>query len=74
MYLPSRECINSCAFAMRDIKLEDILVVREYVDVFLDDFPDLLPNRDIEFIIELQPAPHPYQKDPTECHQKNWPN
>jgi hypothetical protein len=59
---------------MRDIKLENILVVREYADVFSDDFPDLLPNRDIEFITELQLAPHPYQKDRTECHQKNWPN
>ena len=34
LYLPFRECINSCAFAMKDIKFEDIPVVCEYADVF----------------------------------------
>ena len=34
LYLPFRECINSCAFAMEGVKLEEIPVVCEYVDVF----------------------------------------
>ena len=53
LYLPFRECINSCAFAMKDIKLEDIPVVCEYADVFPDDLPGMPPDRDIEFVIEL---------------------
>ena len=53
LYLPFQECINSCAFAMKDIKLEDIPVVCEYADVFPDDLPGMPPDRDIEFVIEL---------------------
>ena len=34
LYLPSQECINSCAFVMRETKLEDTPVVCEYADVF----------------------------------------
>jgi len=37
LYLPFRECINSCAFTMKDIKLQVIPVVCEYADVFPDD-------------------------------------
>ena len=39
LYLPFCEYINSCAFAMKDIKLEDIPVVWEYADIFPDDLP-----------------------------------
>ena len=45
LYLPFRECINSCAFAMKDINLEDIPVVCEYADVFLDDLPGMPLDR-----------------------------
>ena len=38
LYLPFRECINSCAFALEGVKLEEIPVVCEYADVFPDDF------------------------------------
>ena len=64
LYLPSRECINSCAFSMKDINLEDILVVCEYTDVFLDDLPGIPPDRDIEFVVELQPGTAPISKRP----------
>jgi hypothetical protein len=33
--------------------LEDIKVVNEYPDVFLEDLPSMPPDRDIEFSIEL---------------------
>ena len=62
LYLPQQECINSCAFAMKDIRLEDILVVCEYADVFLNDLPGMPPDRDIEFVIELQPGTAPISK------------
>ena len=53
LYLPQQEYITPCTFAMKDIKLEDILVVCEYADVFPDDLPRLPLDRDIEFVIEL---------------------
>jgi hypothetical protein len=53
LYLSSRRCINSCAYAVEGIKLEDIPIVCEYPDVFLNDLPGMPPDRDVEFIIEL---------------------
>ena len=34
----------------------------EYADVFLDDLPGMPPDRDIEFVIELQPGTAPISK------------
>jgi hypothetical protein len=36
--------------------LNQIRVVQEYLDVFREDLPGMLPDRDIEFIIELLPG------------------
>ena len=59
LYLPHSEHVNSCAYAMKDIRIKDIPVVREYADVFLDDLPVMPPDQDIEFVIELQPGTAP---------------
>jgi hypothetical protein len=64
LYLPQRECNNSCAYAVEGIKLKDIPIVCEYPDFFLDDLPGRPPDRDIEFIIELQPGTAPISKRP----------
>jgi hypothetical protein len=64
LYLPQRECINSCTYTATGIKLKDIPVVCEYPDVFPDDLPGMPPDRDIEFIIELQPGTAPISKRP----------
>ena len=64
LYLPFRECINSCAFAMTETKLEYIPIVCEYADIFPDDLPGMPPDRDIEFIIDLQPGTTPISKRP----------
>jgi hypothetical protein len=53
LYLPFRECINSCAFTMEGVKPEDIAVVCEYANVFPDDLSGMPPDRDIEFVIKL---------------------
>ena len=71
LYLPSQEYVTICSFAMGGIKLEDIPVVCEYADVFPDDLPELPHDRDIEFVIELQPGTTPSLNDPTECHQRS---
>jgi hypothetical protein len=64
LYLPQRECNNFCAYAVEGIKLKDIPIVCEYPDVFPDDLPEMPPDRDIEFIIELQPGTAPISKRP----------
>jgi hypothetical protein len=64
LYLPPRECVNSCTYAATGIKLKDIPIVCEYPDVFPDDLPGMPPDRDIEFIIELQPDTAPISKRP----------
>ena len=46
LYLPFRECTNSCAFAMSESKLEEIPVVCEYTNVFPDDLPGMPPDRE----------------------------
>jgi hypothetical protein len=44
--------------------LNEIRVVQEYPDVFLEDLLGMLPDRDIEFIIELLPRTRPISKRP----------
>ena len=51
--------------------LEDIPIVKEFPDIFLDDISGLPPDRAIEFIIELIPGTEqisipPYRMAPTE--------
>jgi hypothetical protein len=42
--------------------LEDILVAREFPDVFSEDLPGKPPDRDVEFIIELYPCTTPVSR------------
>ena len=37
-------------------EIQDIPVVFEFPDVFLEDLPGLPPERDVEFVIELKPG------------------
>jgi hypothetical protein len=64
LYLPQPESFHSCTYATSGVKLEDIPVVCEYPDVFPDDLPGMPPDREIEFIIELQPGTAPISKRP----------
>jgi hypothetical protein len=64
LYLPQRECNNSCAYAVEGIKLKDIPIVCEYPNIFPDDLPGMPPDRDIEFVIELQTGIAPISKRP----------
>jgi hypothetical protein len=43
-------------------KIQDILVVCEFLDVFLEDLPGLPPERDVEFVIELKPGTSPVSR------------
>jgi hypothetical protein len=64
LYLPQQEYLYSCTYSITDIKVKDIPVVYEYPDVFPDDLPGMPPDRNIEFIIELQPGTAPISKRP----------
>jgi hypothetical protein len=64
LYLPKVESTNSCSYAAVAIQLEDIPVVCGYPDVFPDDLPGMPPDRDVEFVIELQPGTAPISKRP----------
>ncbi|GAA0157985.1 hypothetical protein LIER_38562 [Lithospermum erythrorhizon] len=46
------------------LRLEDIQIVKEFPDVFLEGLPGLPPDRDIEFSIELVPGIGPISKAP----------
>jgi hypothetical protein len=46
------------------IALEDIRVVEDYPDIFPEELPGMLPDRDIEFFIELLPRTPPISKRP----------
>ncbi|XP_073268753.1 uncharacterized protein [Populus alba] len=39
--------------------IEQVLIVKEFIDVFPDDLPGLPPNREIEFCIDLDPGTKP---------------
>ena len=52
-------------------KLDDILVVKEYPDVFPEDIPEFAPKREIKFTIKLVPrmgptSIAPYRMSPLE--------
>ena len=38
------------------VTVDDVLVVREYPDVFPEDFPGIPPERQVEFKIDLVPG------------------
>ncbi|KAL3746775.1 hypothetical protein ACJRO7_015675 [Eucalyptus globulus] len=49
---------------VEELKIEDIVVVQEFLDVFPEELPSLLPEREIEFVIELAPRIEPISKAP----------
>ena len=57
-----------------EVRLEDVLVVRDFLDVFPDDLPSLPPEREIDFPIDLVPGTTPislppYRMAPTELKE-----
>jgi hypothetical protein len=64
LYLPFKDGTASCAYVTIISPLDEIPVVREYPDVFPDELPGMPPDRDVEFVIELQPGTAPISKRP----------
>ena len=46
------------------LKLEDIPILREYSDVFMEEISGLPPKRELDFTIELVPGAVPNSKSP----------
>ncbi|KAL8120809.1 hypothetical protein AgCh_017842 [Apium graveolens] len=46
------------------VRIEDIPIVRDFLDVFPDELPGLPPDREIEFTIDLAPGTEPVSKAP----------
>jgi hypothetical protein len=55
-------------------EIKDIPVVCEFLDVFPEDLPGLPPERDLEFVIELNPVRLPFLEDRTVCLLMSWQN
>jgi hypothetical protein len=64
LHLPVIPRIKASLHHVAEQKIEDIDVVREFLDVFPDDLPGMPPERAIEFKIELQPGTAPIAKAP----------
>jgi hypothetical protein len=62
LQLPPVARLQASVYAVIVKSLDEIHVVREYLDVFPDDLPGMPPDRVIEFKIELQPGTAPVYK------------
>jgi hypothetical protein len=49
---------------VKGTSLDEIGIVQEYPDVFPEELPDMPPDRDIEFMIDLLPGTPPISKRP----------
>jgi hypothetical protein len=64
LYLPFKDGVNPRSYVAITSQLEEIPVVREFADVFPDELPRMPPDRDVKFVIELQPGTTPISKRP----------
>ena len=62
--LPRSFDLQNLSCAIQATTLYDIPVVCEFPDVFLDELPGLLPDRDVEFKIELVLGTAPISRRP----------
>jgi hypothetical protein len=56
LYLPFKDGTDPCAYVTIISPVHEIPVVCEYPNVFLDELTGMPPDRDVEFVIELQPG------------------
>jgi hypothetical protein len=64
LQLPPVARLQASVYTVDAKSLDEIPVVHEYLDVFLDDLPGMPPDRVIKFKIELQPGTAPVYKRP----------
>jgi hypothetical protein len=63
-----KDCEGYLAYLLNKLsvpgKLEEMLVVNEYPDIFPEELTQVLPDREIEFCIDLVPAAEPVSQAP----------
>ena len=59
-HVPKRNQVNCLTAVVQ----EEVPVVKDFPDVFLEELPSMPPDRDIEFLIELLPGTGPISKRP----------
>ena len=59
LLMPLDLALPVVAHVEASLDLASIPVIYEFLDVFLEDLPMLLPDRDVEFTIELEPSTAP---------------
>jgi hypothetical protein len=64
LQLPPIAHLRASIYTVVAKSLDEIPMVREYLDVFPDDLPRIPPDRAIEFKIKLQPDTTPIYKRP----------
>ena len=64
VHLSRYEIPESTVYHLEGKHLEGILVVCEYSDVFPAELPGMPLDRDVEFVIELQPGTSPISRRP----------
>ena len=64
IHLSQHEIPIEPVFHLEAKSLEEIPVICEYPDVFPKDLPGMPPDRDIEFVIEIQPGTTPISRRP----------
>ena len=62
--LPKHDLSVKAIYHLKGNGVAEISVVCEYTDVFPDELPGMPPDRDIEFVIELQPGTAPISRRP----------
>ena len=54
--------------------IEELPVICEYLDVFPEELPEMPPDKDLEFIIDLIPRTAPITKRPYRMAANEWKN
>src|SRR3954453_3084530 len=50
--------------SLKGVSMDSVPIVREYPDVFPEELPGMLPDRDVEFLIDLLQGSGPIAKRP----------
>jgi hypothetical protein len=64
LHLPVVSHIKASLHHVFELKIKDIHLIRECLDVFPEDLPGMPPERSIEFKIVLQPSTAPISRAP----------
>jgi hypothetical protein len=62
LYLPFKDGVNPCSYVAITSQMEEILVVREFADVFPDELPGMPPDKTYPVIVSDELSPEENEK------------